>query len=93
MKIQKDKLNVAVAVLTGLLVGFVFGAAYGTPGASMETTGKSMGNVSRISRYHKQESDVKNDTEKMEPEKDTVTFSAVDANGESWTIVMTSNNK
>jgi len=90
MKIQKNTISVALAVLTGLLVGFVFGAAYGSPDSSLETSGKSYGDVSRISRYRTQEKVEKSAESEMESSKDTVTLSAVDTAGKTWTIVMTS---
>ncbi len=90
MTIKRNKLNISIAVATGLLIGFVLGAAYGSPEGTLTSTGSTQGNVSRLSRYKNVSSNSESTIDK-EVVKDTLLFTAKDSNGESWTIVMTNN--
>jgi len=91
MKFSKKTISASVAIILCLLIGFVFGAAYGLPEGSLSTSGKGQGNVSAISKARLNESTTSGD--KVESLSDTLELSAVDSEGRTWSIKMTNTTK
>lgn len=87
---SKTKINVAAGVLIGVLVGFVFGIGYGSSDTVLKSSGAGKGNVSELSKYRHRDIDADHHNLSEEKAKaDTLKFTMVDENGESWSVLMT----
>lgn len=87
MTISKKVITIASAVLLSLLIGFVFGAAYGRPDG-IAASGKSQGSISAISMARLSDKHI---TEISQPQNDTIELTGIDAEGNTWNIKMTTN--
>lgn len=102
MKVSKSKLNIGIGVMTGLLAGFVLGAAFLDNPGGMATGSKAGGNVSRLSRTHLGNGTSATDNatagnasaDSQLPlqsgllESDSISLTATDAQGQNWTITI-----
>ena len=89
---SKSKLNIVIAVLTGILVGFVLGAAFGTPDKSDSPKGlNAAGNISRVATVGRRLSSPMENSSVVEErvqEADTTRFEAYGKNGENMEIII-----
>jgi len=90
MTFNKTKTTIAIAVLTGLLVGFVFGAAYVSPGSAGNAANNAKGNVSSIAKSrHGDHKNSKVSGTDCKAGADTLRYTVTDEDGESWNMIMT----
>lgn len=86
---NKTKRNVTIGALTGVLVGFVFGVAFGNPDTfkGSADTHNVEGSIVNISKFRNVS---QNETTPAETaaESDTVSLSAVDEKGEQMQILI-----
>lgn len=90
-EMSKSKINVSIGVLTGVLAGFVLGAAFGIPDSSLKTDeNKAAGNIANVSALRK--SLIQSEKQVPEPENaDTLNFTAYDEDGKEIEILIIKN--
>jgi len=85
----RNKLNIGIAVATGLLIGFVFGACFGPSESSLNTNGNTSGNASLLSVHKiKKAKFSKDQVWSADTEKDTLKFTMTDEQGNTWNVTM-----
>lgn len=86
---KKTRLYVTIGVLTGCLVGFVFGLAFESPETGLSSGGNAKGNVSELSKHRHRNMDAGfNEARGEQATSDTLRYTVTDADGESWTMTI-----